>query len=103
MPHRPEVPAVLARHGVDPDAGEAALVAALAARGWTAQAEESADGHLPRFRAVAFRARATVRRSPRSMDYRRGRGRTAAAALGWVLALVLEYEEAGETGPARAP
>ena len=90
----PDVAAVLARHGVDPAADEAALVAALEARGWTAGAEELASpsgmtGRSPRYRALAFRRRADPR-DQGSHDHRRASGRTAAEALGRVLAAVLE-------------
>ena len=50
--------AVLARHGIDPAADAAALLAALADRGWAARVEEiegGARGRPPRVRALALR------------------------------------------------
>ena len=84
---RAAVRAVLARHGVAPEANEVALRAALAARGWEVRVEDvpGPEG-APVVRAVAQRRL-------------RGRGRTTEAALGRVLAQVLEQEgEAPERG-----
>ena len=90
-----DVPAVLARHGIDPASGEAAMEAALAARGWTGRVEElgaapGATGRARRFRALAFRAREPGDRGYGAIAYRRASGRTAEGALGRVLAAVLE-------------
>ena len=66
-----DAPAVLARHGVPPDADAAALLAELAARGWEARVEELevGGGRLHRVRragpgprAPAARARCRRRR-----------------------------------------
>ena len=90
-----DAPAILARHGVPPDADADALLAALAARGWEARVEEleigRADrtGYTPRFRALAVRPHDAVGRG--SHDHRQASGRTAEAALGRVLAAVLEH------------
>ena len=96
-PATPAVPAVLARHGIAPDADEAALLAALAARGWAAQVEEvsAARGGAARFRALATRARSPAEvaaggRLRVAHDHVQGSGRTAEAALRRVLAAVLE-------------
>ena len=95
-PATPDVPAVLARHGVAPDADAATLLAELAARGWEAGVEgpdaiTGQTGRSPRFRALAFRRRAVPRdRGHGTQDHRRGSGRTAEAALGRLLAAVLE-------------
>jgi hypothetical protein len=99
-PATPDVPAVLARHGVDPDADAAALLAALEARGWEAGVEgpgTDGAGRTPRFRALAFRRRAVPRdRGHGTQDHRQASGRTAEEALGRVLAAVLE--RGGGTG-----
>jgi hypothetical protein len=93
-PVTPDVPAVLARHGVDPDADAATLLARLEAEGWEAAVEGPAAGRAgkaARFRALAFRRRAVPGdRGQWSQDHRRASGRTAEAALGRVLAAVLE-------------
>ena len=82
-----DVPTVLARHGVDPGADAGTLAAALADRGWEAAVEEVAisPGTAPRHRALA-------RRSGEGAFpvHRQAYGRTAAAALGLVLAKVLD-------------
>jgi hypothetical protein len=96
-----DAPAVLARHGVPPDADAGALLAALAARGWEARVEEleartgRGGGRAPRFRALALRTRlpeeVTTRRGHHlSHRHLQASGATAEAALGRVLAAVLE-------------
>ncbi len=95
MAWKKDVPAILARHGIDPAVGEAAMVAELAARGWTGQVEELAaaagpTGRAPRFQATAFRAGVPGPHGCGATDYRRASGRTAEGALGRVLAAVLE-------------
>ncbi len=85
------------RHGIDPAANEAAMVAELAARGWTEHVEElvappGATGRTRRFRAMAFRPREPGDRGHGARAYRRAKGRTAEGALGQVLAAVLERE-----------
>ena len=100
---RKGVPAVLARHGVAPDADAAALLAVLEARGWQAQVEEP-PGDNPRrnrttrrFRALAVRRRpdavAGARPTLGSLAHRQASGRTAEEALARVLAAVLAREE----------
>ncbi len=92
-----DAPAVLARHGVPPDADAETLLAALAARGWDARVEEQEVGRAdrnrrgPRFRALAIRTRAAGV-DQGSHLHRQASGRTAEAALGKVLAAVLERE-----------
>lgn len=97
-PRRRDVPAVLARHGIPPDADAATLLAAFEARGWEALVEEREEGgsrRLPVFRAFAFRRRpllVTGGGSPWSHVHRQSSGRTAEGALRHVLAAVLEWE-----------
>ena len=90
-----DAPAVLARHGIAPDADADRLLAELAARGWEARVEEleagagRAGGRSPRFRVLAILPSTGV--SGRgSHDPLQASGRTAEAALGWVLAAALE-------------
>ena len=91
-----DAPAVLARHGIPPDADADALLAALAALGWEAQVEElevgraGRGGASPRFRVLATRLRPDPVPGRSSHDHRQASGATAAAALGRVLAAVLE-------------
>ena len=89
---RAEVPAVLARHGIAPDADAGALLAALAARGWRGTVEEGVGpgGHR-RYRALATRV--CVGADPRGALLHhtyRAQASTAAAALAVVLARALE-------------
>ena len=106
MAWKKDVAAVLARHGVDPAANEAALAAALAARGWTGQVEELVAppgpiGRARRFQATAFRAEEPRHHGRGAIQYRRASGRTAEGALGRVLAAVLERGDrpTGGLGP----
>jgi hypothetical protein len=98
-PRRPEIPAVLARHGIDPAADEVTLLAELAARGWEVRVEDRRDDGVrlqPRYRAVAFRQRPSGtpgRRPPWLPDHHQGSGQTADGALRQVLAAVLAREE----------
>ena len=91
-----DAPAVLARHGIPPDAD--ALLAALAARSWEARGEVlevgagRASGRSPRFRALAIRSRAAGD-GRGSHHHRQASGRTAEAALVRVLAAVLGHKE----------
>ncbi len=90
-----DAPAVLARHGIDPVADEAALAAALAARGWTGRVEElgarpGATRLAHRYQATAFRTGEPGHGRYGTIQYRRATGRTAEGALGRVLAAVLE-------------
>ena len=96
-----DVPAVLTRHGIAPDADAPTLLAALAARGWEAQVEElparpeGGTGRAPRFRVLALRPRPSETTRPAYLSpgvhrHLRASGRTAEAALGKVLAAVLE-------------
>ena len=91
--------AVLARHGIAPDADEVALLAELAARGWAARVEERETGRAgrvgaaPRYRALGIRTRPPAGASGRDWPtHRQASGRTAEAALVRVLAAVLEHE-----------
>lgn len=98
-PRRPEIPAVLTRHGIAPEADEATLLAELAARGWEVRVADRRDDGVrlqPRYRAGAFRQRPTGapgRRQPWLLDHHQGSGRTADGALRQVLAAVLAREE----------
>ncbi len=98
-----DVPAVLARHGIAPDADAATLLAALAARGWEARVEERpvpAEGGTrrgPRFQALVIQTRppeeiATLAVQRCLHRHRQAGGRTAEQALGRVLAAVLAAE-----------
>ena len=75
-----DAPAVLARHGVPPDAGADLLLAELAARGWEARAEELEAGvgrtsaRSPRFRVLAIRSTADDLYGPH--HHRQASGRT---------------------------
>ncbi len=102
MPHqirRSDVPAILARHGIPPEADAATLLAALADRGWHAQVErEVADdprGRPPRYRALAFRRRVegVPDKAYEFHAHRQAVGRSAEDALGLVLATILERGE----------
>lgn len=93
-----DVPAVLTRHGIDPHADAATLLAALEARGWTARVEDRAEAGPGRARVRAF----ALRRRPAAMiaaeqdwshDHCQASGRTTEEALGRVLAAALEREE----------
>ena len=98
---RADVPVVLARHGIDPDADADALVAALAGRGWavTREEEETAPRQRPRWRALATRPRAFADpRRYRSADHVRGRGRTEVEALAGALAAALVVDVIGDEG-----
>lgn len=92
-PTRRQVPAVLARHGIDPAAGASELTAALAARGWEVTVEETAGGRHPRWRAMAFRHAAGGVMGAGLVASRRASGATAAAALGRLAAAILEAAE----------
>ncbi len=91
-----DAPAVLARHGIPPDADADRLLAELAARGWEARVEEleagagRAGGRSPRFRVLATRPRADPSPDRGSHAHRQASGATAEVALGRVLAAVLE-------------
>ena len=102
-PATPEVPAVLARHGIAPDADAPTLLAALEARGWGARVEElpgrpsGTTGRAPRVRVLALRPRPfettlPAYLSPGTHRHLQASGRTAEAALARVLAAVLEGE-----------
>ncbi len=103
-----DAPAVLARYGVPPGADAETQLAALAALGWEARVEElpagraGRSGASPRFRVLAFRLRPAGMDQGRrgAHEHRQASGRTAAAALGRVLAAVLEHGGEG-TGQAR--
>ncbi len=94
-----DAPAVLARHGIAPDADADALLAALAALGWAARVEElaagagRAGGRSPRFRVLATRVRPDPVPGRSSHEHRQASGRTAEAALVRMLAAVLGHKE----------
>ena len=102
-PKTPDVAAVLARHGVPPDADAPTLLAELAARGWEAAVDDQLADGVPRgprprrFVALAFRRRpnAAVAGAPPvsgSHDHLHATGPKAEAALARVLARVLAGE-----------
>ncbi|MDP9356685.1 MAG: hypothetical protein M3R02_15635 [Chloroflexota bacterium] len=90
-----DVSAVLARHGIDPDADAETLRTALEARGWPVTVEESGIGRARRSTAHATRVRDApgpgafpiIRKSVRAT------GLTPQAALAFVLAKALETEK----------
>ena len=100
MPPKLDVAAVLARHGVPPEADAPTLLAELAARGWEVRVEEPAAadrgrvGWGRRVRALGLRRRAeaAAARSPGygSHDHLQAAGPTEAAALARLLARVLD-------------
>jgi hypothetical protein len=98
VPTRLDVPAVLARHAIPPDADAPTLLAELERRGWAVRLEEPPTGggrgrQAARHRALAFRARrAGAASAYRPHDHLQATGRTPAAALAGVLARVLERE-----------
>ena len=84
---------VLARHGVAPDAGPAALIDALRYRGWRVVVGEGTD-HVGHRRATAMAWR-TVRSGMVAVPYRqtlRATKPTEGAALATLLAKALERE-----------
>ena len=93
-----DAPAVLARHGIAPDADAGTLLAELEARGWEATVEESVigrpgpTGFAPRFRVLAIRTRVEDAAGQGALHHKRAFGRTAEAALARVLAAVLEHQ-----------
>ncbi|MDP9355390.1 MAG: hypothetical protein M3R02_08935 [Chloroflexota bacterium] len=90
-----DVPAVLAQHGIDPDADAETLTAALEARGWPVTVEETGIGRTRRYTAHATR----VRNNPGDRSFPiirktvRTTGPTLQAALAFVLAKALEKEQ----------
>ncbi len=90
-----DVPVILARHGIDPDADAETLMAALAARGWPGTVEATGIGRGRRYTAHATR----VDENPRPDSFRiirtsrRTTGPTPWAALAFALAKVLEKEQ----------
>ena len=101
-PRHAAFPAVLARHGIAPDADAATLLAALAARGWETQVEElpgrpTGTTGRARFRVLALRplpfdTNVPAYLRPGTHRHLQASGRTAAAALARVLAAVLAGE-----------
>ena len=89
-----QVAAVLARHGVPPDASAMALLVELRARGWAASVDTRAAStpSQARMAAVAWREVGTeVTGAARRLTFR-ATGRTEADALAKVVAKVLERE-----------
>ena len=102
-PRHAAFPAVLARHGIAPDADAATLLAALEARGWEARVEEmptrpeGGTGPPSRFRVLALRTRPPGEVTDRpghhvAHRHLQASGRTAEEALGKLLAAALERE-----------
>ena len=95
-----DVPAVLARYGIAPDADAPTLLAALAARGWEARVEElpgrpTGTTGRARFRVLAlrrlpFETSVPAALRPGTRRHLQASGQTAEAALARVLASVLE-------------
>ena len=92
----PDVPAVLARHGIAPDAGADALEAGLAARGWALPVEDvtpsGGAGKARRFRVVATRRGSAGTPRPFA-EHLQATGSPVAAPLARVLAKALAREE----------
>ncbi len=90
-----DVLAVLAQHGIDPDADAEMLMAALEGRGWLVTIEATGIGRGRRYTAHATR----VDENPRPDSFRiirtsrRTTGPTPWAALAFALAKVLEKEQ----------
>ena len=83
-----DVPAILAQHGLPSDADAEALTAALEERGWRVTVQEVRVGAARRYTAQAahHRGGSTIHETARAT------GITPQAALGVVLAKVLEKE-----------
>ncbi len=90
-----DVPVILARHGIDPDADAETLRTALEARGWPVTVEATGIGRTQRYTAHATR----VDENPRPDTFlmvrmsRRTTRPTLRAALAFTLAKVLEKEQ----------
>ncbi len=90
-----DVPVILARHGIDPDADAETLRTALEARGWPVTVEATGIGRAQRYTAHATRVHENpppdsfpmVRTSIRTT------GATPRAALAFALAKALEKEQ----------
>lgn len=98
---RSAVPAILARHGIVPEADAATLTAALEARGWQVTVEAVAGrrrGQL-RYHALAHRPQPPADTWFFVLSaHRQARGRTAAEVLAVLLAKVLRGEEPDGAG-----
>ncbi len=90
-----DVPGILARHGIDPDADADTLMAALEGRGWLVTIEATGIGRGRRYTAHATRVDESLR--PHSFRMvrtsRRTTGATPRAALAFALAKALEKEQ----------
>ncbi len=91
-----DVPGILARHGIDPDADAETLTAALEAQGWSVTAEEAGIGRARRYTAHATRVRNNPSEHyfPIIREVVRATGPTPARALAFALAKALEKERA---------
>ncbi len=90
-----DVSAVLARHGIDPDADAETLRTVLEARGWPVTVEDTRLGAVQRYTAHTFCVR-THSRDPALVTMRpsvQATGATPRAALAFLLAKVLEKEQ----------
>ncbi len=89
-----DVPVILARHGIDPDADAETLRTAPEARGWPVTVEATGIGRGRRYTAHATR----VDENPRPDSFRiirtsiRTTGPTPRAALAFALAKAMEKE-----------
>ncbi|MDP9473042.1 MAG: hypothetical protein M3Q71_20665 [Chloroflexota bacterium] len=90
-----DVSAVLAQHGIDPDADAETLTAALKAQGWPVTVEATGIGRARRYTAHATRVRDATgpRAFPIVRKSVRATGLTPQAALAFVLAKALEMEK----------
>ncbi len=92
-----DVPAILAQHGIDPDADAETLQTVLEAEGWPVTVEETRVGAVRRYTVQASRVH-TNPRDPSLPIMRtsvRATGLTPRAALAFVLAKALEKEGDG--------
>ncbi len=90
-----DVPVILARHGIDPDADAETLRTALEARGWPVTVEATGIGRGRRYTAHATRVDENPgpHAFPMVRTSRRTTGPTPRAALAFTLAKVLEKEQ----------
>ncbi len=90
-----DVSAVLARHGIDPDADAETLMAALEGRGWRVTIEATGIGRTQRYTAHATRVHENPHPDafPRVRKVTRTTGATPRAALAFALAKALEKEQ----------
>ncbi len=89
-----DVPTILSRHGVPPDADADTLRRAIAAQGWRVTVEETCVRGVWRHTAQASQLRESGKHPTHAVlrEMVRATGRTPAAALAFALAKLLERE-----------